>query len=154
MPPPVATVPAKKRSGQELPTAWRAKFLAHYREHGGLWRSAEAADVSHETVRRHRAADPEFDQQVCDARQVYADRIEERMIDSAERSDNPAGFIVRLKALRPHEYIEKHAVLNLNVTTELDPADGLRLLRAMYADASPETQALIQGPAALGEGTP
>ena len=32
-----------------------------------------------------------------------------------------------MKKFRPHEYIEKHAVMNLTVTTELDAADGAPL---------------------------
>lgn len=152
MPRPVVTVPAKK--GPELPRDWQATFLEAYRTRGGLWRAAKAAGVCHETVRRYRNADPVFDEQVKDAREEYADQLEERMIDSAERSDNPAGFIVRLKALRPQEYIEKHAVMNFTVTTELDSADGARVLQEMFTAMRPSTQALIGAPAPVPEATP
>ena len=147
---PVVSVPAKK--GPELPRDWQAKFLEAYRTKGGLWRAAKAVGICHETVRRYRNADPAFDEAVRDAREEFADHLEERMIDSAERSDNPAGFIVRLKALRPQEYIEKHAVMNVTVTTELDAADGAAFLRDMLGALRPSTQALLGDQAALPEG--
>jgi len=149
MPPPVVTPHPLKR-GPAMPEDWRARFLEAYRTIGGIWRSAEAAGIHPETVRRARHADPEFNQAVVDAREFYADRLEERMLESAERSDNPAGFIVRLKALRPHEYIEKHAVMNFTVTTELGAEEGLAVLREMLGDINEHTRAQIAAGAVPG----
>jgi hypothetical protein len=141
-PPARASLPAFK-PGPQLPKGWQQRFLEAYRTRGGLHRAAEAASVSHETVRVERHRNPAFDAAVRDAREYYADLVEETMLASADRSDNPAGFIVRLKALRPAEYIEKHAVMNLTVTAELDSADGAAMLREMFSAMRPSTQALL-----------
>ncbi len=158
--PRAASVPAKKPRvppGPELPPSWQPRFLAFYRTHGGAHRAAEAAGVSHETVRRYRHADPAFDQACIDAREYFADQTEERMLASAERSDNPAGYIVRLKALRPAEYIERHAIssLSVNVTAELSGPDAAHLLATMLASATAPTTTLFQRalPATI-DGTP
>lgn len=143
MPPTVVSVPPSK-PGPALPSNWQATFLAYYREHGGLHRAAEAADVSHETVRRYREREPAFDQAIRDAREYHADLTEERLVASAERSDNPVGFIVRLKALRPEQYIEKHAVMNLTVSAELTAIDGAHLLSQMLTHLRPPTQTLLE----------
>jgi len=104
-------------------------------------------------VERYRHAEPDFDQQVRDAREYFADLTAERMLELGERSDNPVPHIVTLKALRPHEYIEKHAVMNFTVTTELDAADGAQVLRDMFAAMRPATQALVQPAPQLPEAT-
>src|SRR5678816_3007149 len=118
-PPPVETVPSRKRrgvTGPAIPADWQGRLLEYYRTHGGLHRAAEAASVSLETVRRHRHANPAFDAAVREAREYYADLVEERMMAIGERRDDVTASIVRLKALRPQEYIEKHAVMNVTVT--------------------------------------
>jgi len=135
---------ALKKTGPALPRAWQARFVSAYKKLGGVHLAAEAASVSHDTVLRYRQADPAFDQACADAREFYADTLEVNMIASAERSDNPVPWIVRLKALRPHLYVEKHAVMNFSVSTELASADGLEALQAMFATMRPSTQALIQ----------
>ena len=149
-PPSRVSMPARK-PGPQLPKDWQARFLQAYRTRGGIHRAAEAASVSHEAVRMERHRNPAFDQAVLEAREYYADLVEEAMVASADRSDNPAGFIVRLKALRPQEYIEKHAVMNVTVTTELDAADGAAFLRDMLGALRPSTQALLGDAPALPE---
>ena len=97
-----------------------------------------------DTVRRARDLDPAFDLQVIEARELYADKVEEDMMALGERANNPVPAIVRLKALRPALDIERHAVMSLNLTaTTTTPADLLPLLHAMLADASPATRALL-----------
>jgi len=135
---------APRKNGPALPSRWQDRFVAAYKKLGGIHLAAEAASISPETVRRYRASDPDFDQACTDAREFYADTLEVNMIASAERSDNPVPWIVRLKALRPHLYVEKHAVMNFSVSTELESADGLEALQMMFATMRPNTQALIQ----------
>jgi hypothetical protein len=136
------------KHGPALSEGWQARFLEHYRTVGGIWRSAELAGIHPETVRRYRHEDPVFDQAVRDAREAYADRLEEMMIASADRSDNPAGFIVRLKALRPSEYIEKHAIMSISLTGTLGEIDGAAVLRAIVGDPGAPTQQLLSTPPA------
>jgi len=140
----VAQERERARPGPPIPADWKARYLEHVRTHGHYALAARRAGVSPKTAERERAADPDFDAECRDAREEAADGIEIDMLDSARRSDNPAGFIVRLKALRPHEYIEKHAVMNFTVSTELASADGLEALQAMFETMRPSTQALIQ----------
>jgi len=141
----VAQERERARPGPPIPADWRERYLEHVRTHGHYALAARKAGVSPKTAERERHADPDFDAECREAREEAADGIEIDMLDSARRSDNPAGFIVRLKALRPHEYIEKHAVMNFTVTTELESADGLQALQAMFETMRPSTQALLQG---------
>ena len=90
-----------------------------------------------------------------DAREFYADTLERDLIASAERSDNPVGYIVRLKALRPAEYIEKHAVMSLNVHADLPSADAAQLLRDMLGTLTeklPPPPEYRPAPTAIGRG--
>ena len=135
----------QRRSGSPLPTDWRPAYVARVRAHGGLFIAAVEAGVAPRTALRHREIDPDFSAEVDEARQIYADSIEHRMVQQAEDHGNPVGYIVRLKALRPAEYIEKSAVVNLNVTAEIDSGQATELLRGMLEQARPRTiQALAE----------
>ena len=62
-------------------------------------------------------------------------------------SGNPVPHIVRLKALRPTEYIEKRAVLSVSTTAQITQEEGRRLLTAMLSQATSATlQALAEDP--------
>jgi hypothetical protein len=148
--PSLASSPPPKKPGPQLPKDWQARFLHAYRSRGGLHRAAEAASVHPETVRQERLRNPAFDQQVLAAREYYADLVEETMLASADRSDNPVGFIVRLKALRPTEYIERHAVMSVSLSAELPGHDAAELLRAMLGTLTDSSRTLLSsGPPAL-----
>jgi hypothetical protein len=129
--------------GPPIPAQWRERYLDHVRLHGHYALAARAAGISQETARRERVANPAFDSDCREAREEAADRVEIKMLESAERSDNPAGFIVRLKALRPHEYIEKHAVVNLNMTAELPGVDVVQVLQTMLGHLTEPTRLLL-----------
>lgn len=103
----------------------------------GLYRAAEAAGVHGRTISRERERDPAFNDAVLDALQYHADVLEEAMETQAEKTGNPVGYIVRLKALRPAQYIEKHAVMNLNVTANVEGADAMALLSQLVRELSP-----------------
>jgi hypothetical protein len=150
MPRQVASAASPKNGGPALPADWQARFLAAYKQLGGVHLAAEAASIHPETVRRYRHADPAFDAACLDAREFYADTLERDLIASAERSDNPVGYIVRLKALRPAEYIEKHAVMSLNVHADLPSADAAQLLRDMLGTLTESSRHLLStGPPPL-----
>jgi hypothetical protein len=117
-------------------------FLAYLEAKGTYYKAARAAGVSDDTVLRERRRDPEFDRRVDEARQLHADQLEEDL--TAE--PGVVGKIVMLKKFRPGEFIERHAVLNLNVSTE-PPFDPAALLREMLAGMSPVTRALLEGQA-------
>jgi hypothetical protein len=137
----LSTAEGAKRPGPPLPNGWRGLFLAYYEQNGTYYKAARAAGVSDDTVLRERRRDPEFDRRVDEARQLHADQLEEDL--TAE--PGVVGKIVMLKKFRPGEFIEKHAVLNLNVSGEIPGVDALALLRQMVEDMSPATRRLIQG---------
>mgnify|MGYP000060525845 CR=1 FL=1 len=148
----MAEIPAsarpKRKPGPSTPPNWKVRYVELIREHGHFHRTARMVGVDPSTAYRERDLDPEFERQCQDARQEYADQIEHRMIESAEASGNPAGFIVRLKALRPAEYIEKHAMLTLTADlNELPVSDAASLLRAMLGSTTDSTKSM------LGDGT-
>ena len=72
------------------------------------------------------------------------------MMEIGERSNSAIPSIVRLKALRPQEYIEKHAVMNVSVSAELPSHDAAQLLREMLANLTESTRALLaNGPTVI-----
>lgn len=147
---PPSTAADEKRPGPPLPNGWRGVFLAYLEQHGTYYKAARSAGVSDDTVLRERRRDAAFDRQVEEARQLHADHLEEGMIRQAESHGNPVGYIVRLKALRPAAYIERHAIMSLNVTSELTSEDAAGLLRDMLANLSDSSRELLSaGPTGL-----
>ena len=130
--------------------------MAKVREHGGLCLAAEEAGVSIKTVQRLRANDPAFDGRVEDALELYADTIEHAMVKQAKDRGNPVGYIVRLKALRPGKYIERHQmnVLSMNVTVDASPEDAAGLLRSMLGDVTPATLQSLSAPSGAPRSLP
>jgi len=51
-----------------------------------------------------------------------------------------------LNKFRPHEYIERHAVLNVRVSGELPSAALAETLARMLSNASPSTASFFQAP--------
>src|SRR5262245_55576383 len=94
--------------GKLLPRGWKRRYVALVRKTGNLHRNARRVGVSFRTVQRHRLKDPKFNQAIELAIQVACDRWEDALTAQAEKTGNPVGHIVRLKAKRPSEYIEKH----------------------------------------------
>lgn len=138
----VRFVPSSKL-GPSTPPDWKERYVALIEEYGNYAQTAKMVGVSGKTALRERDRDPEFDDACQEARQIFADALETKMIASAQESGNPAGFIVRLKALRPAEYIEKHAITSLTLTAnlnELPVPDATALLRAMLGATTTATQ--------------
>jgi len=138
------------KPGPPLPEGWQETFLAHLETKGTYALACKRTGVSDETVRKYRHADPAFDERCRWAREVFADTVEEKLLELGERSDDPVPSIVMLKKLRPHEYIERHAVMSFNVSTSLTPEDGLAVLREMLGDINEQTRAQIAGGAVPG----
>ncbi len=132
----VASTKKKRGDGPPLPSRWKETFVAYVRAKGTYHRAAEAAGISTRTVERYRQQDAEFDRQVREAREYHADLLEEKFTEQSESSDNPVGLIVRLKALRPAAYIERHAALQVTVNADLQPADALPILQRYLASDS------------------
>src|SRR5262245_24704188 len=113
---PAAVLAAPRKGGKPVPRDWRRRYLRWVRKHGQYAAAARYAGVSVRYAERKRVSDPRFNEACVTAREMAADRMERRMLDLGERSDNPVPYIVRLKALRPAEYIERHATVSLAMT--------------------------------------
>ena len=116
------------RPGPNIPADWKERYLALVRETGNLVRNARRAGVTYRTVQRYRDNDPDFAESILEAVEEAADKFEDDMIAQAEKSENPVGYIVRLKALRAAKYIERHAILNLSVDASGCDPDTVRAL--------------------------
>lgn len=128
---------------------WQPRFLAELEEVGGRWIAARAAGVTRTQVLDELARNPSFGQQVEDALELYADRLEQVLVHP--QTKNVVGPIVRLKALRPHLYLEKHITLGLTMHQDkVSHGEAATLLRAMLGDLRPETAAAF----ALATGVP
>jgi hypothetical protein len=125
--------------GRRLGSGWEDAFFRYLDLHGTYYRAAEAAGVSIDAVDARRSRDPAFEAQCRLARERHADSLEQALEAQAKKTGNPVGYIVRLKALRPKDYVERHLVesLNVSVSTTVSPEDAQALLRAMLREASP-----------------
>ena len=138
------------RRGQAVPKGWKLTFLREYEAHGKIWYCAKRAGVGGQTVKNERARDAIFDAACDDALQHYADGLEVTMDDQFQKGNVVAG-IVRLKAVRPDKYVEKHVVntLAVNLTVQqVSEADATDFLHRLLAFATPETRAKLNGGAA------
>lgn len=98
---------------------WYEAFLAALAQTGIILDACEFANVSRETVRRHRRENPEFNQAFKDARRDAADRLRRRYQKRAvEQSDRAMEFL--LKTLDPDEYSDDRATLLQGLMQYLD----------------------------------
>jgi len=135
------------KHGPPLPEGWQETLIGHLEAKGTYALACKRTGVSDETVRKYRHADPAFDARCRWAREIFADTVEEKLLDIGERSDDPVPSIVILKKLRPAEYIEKHAIMSINLTGTLGEIDGAAVLRAIVGDPGAPTQQLLSSPA-------
>jgi len=145
-----------------VPEQWQDRFLAEMRAHGGFYHSARCAGIHPATAWRHHDRDPEFAQRVREAKEEHADALERELEEMGRKSNNPVSHIVRLKALRPAEYVEKNLSITMSMHADVAPADVASILRSMLGHASDHTRQLIaeqatlviDAPPALPEGDP
>jgi 2-phospho-L-lactate guanylyltransferase (CobY/MobA/RfbA family) len=140
----------KARLGPPVPADWREKFLISYRKTGTRWVSAREAKVSHDTVSRAEAADPVFAAQVEDARQEYADALEQNLDRLARKKDNVIAGIVLAKKHRPNDFIERRQELHVHAHANLSAEEGRHLIAAMLAHVTATTREVLVQPATEG----
>jgi len=131
-----------------VPADWPERFLTSYRKTGVRWRSAAAAGVSHDTVLRLEAADPAFAAKVEDARQDFADSIEENLHRLATDKHNVIANIVIAKKHRPEDFVERRQELHLHAHATVTDAEARALLSAMLDQATPATRTALAQPGA------
>ena len=125
----------------EAKEGWEVPYFEHLAQHGKMYLAAEHARVHPTTVWRRQQADSEFAEAINICREGFADRLEVKLEESGPRKENPVGFIVALKAVRPEKYLERSLSMNLNADVELEPAAGLELVQYLLAHATPATVA-------------
>ena len=144
----------------DLPPDWQAIYLAHLERGGGKYKAAQAAGVKWRDVRHARETSPEFAESADEALELYGDDLETRLVSGETKKWSTVGLIVRLKALRPDRYIEKHSGVNLTVNQNtlsvggVTEADAVDLLRKMLANAGPETRRILAARASSGSPKP
>ena len=127
---------------------WRKDFLAQYERTGRLYHVLQALGVSKAKFDREVTRDPKFARAVEVRRQRYADTLEDqfdRMFKSNARGNVVAG-IVLAKKHRPHDFIERHAGVTMQVDAVATMEQARALLQAMLHDATPELQARLCAP--------
>lgn len=152
-PPTPANVPhdlQPQPSVAHLWTGWRRVYLEHVVKTGGTFRALARAGVTPGELQDAIDQDRDFAEAVDRAKGEHADDLAEGLVETRF----PVGRIVRLKALRPAEYIERSA--QLIVATDLNqrpPIDATALLKALLGSTTESTRKML-GPDARLEDAP
>jgi len=135
----VASVPAE---------VWEA-YLEAVGEHGTKQLCARRLGIGWRVLLARMEEDVAFRQEVEHAMELCADRLEEQLIAAETSKVQVVGMIVRLKALRPRQYIERQVAMQVNVHADVavSPEDARAMLADLVRHAQPRTvQMLMQGP--------
>lgn len=140
---------ARAGAGRKRREDWQETYLRAYATHGGLYRSAAEAGVTARTVLDEQARNPAFAERLEVARQTYADTLESKLEAAADRTGNPVGYIVLLKALRPQQFVERHMNVSLNVDVEVPAEHARQVLADMLQHLTPATREALTAHQAL-----
>lgn len=122
---------ARVFSGDSLTQAKKEIFLDTFRERGTILHSYKAADVSRKTIYRWLADDEVFKDGLVDAKEDFADLIEEQLykrLESAGQNRTNIELLAALKAVRREKWGD-----NITVT----PSESLitfKVLRVEVVD--------------------
>src|SRR3989304_2474913 len=106
--------------------------------------AGQAVGVDAHTVRAERQRDETFSLACAQISEEWADTLETKMETQAGTAGNPVGYIVRLKALRPALYLERHLAMSIQATAEIPAADARQLLaHALGAVLETTTQRVL-----------
>jgi hypothetical protein len=118
-------------------------FLKHLATYGEKSAAAMYARIGRSSLYDYVADDPAFAAEVTAALEFYRARCRYSLMHNTRTTGNPVGAIVTNKAEEPAKYIEKHAVVSLNMTAEVPGVDIAAVLRAMLGDLTEPTQQLL-----------
>jgi hypothetical protein len=123
--------------------AWsglRRVYLEHVVKTGATFRALALAGVTPRELQDAIDQDWDFGEAITRAKDEYGDDLAEGLVEARY----PVGRIVRLKAPRPAEYIEKHAVWKLSADlNELPVDDAVAVLRSMMTHITPSTRRML-----------
>lgn len=132
--------------------SWRPAFLESMARYGEWRLAAHACGIPSHIAWIAHQQDRDFADQVAEAKELYADLMQHEMLEIGRSNGTVNGHIAFLKAKRPREYLEKSAVLNMNVSAEASPADMLSLLRAVVQELPADARhALTAGDPSTGQ---
>ena len=138
--------PASAPSVADAWSGWEAVYLRYVQRFGARIKGAAVAGVSWRAVQAREAADQVFAEAVAIAIEEYLDGLEQKLVEQAERRGNPVGYIVRLKAGRPLQYIERSAIATVNVNVPaMEPVEARALLRRMLDSITDSTARMLTG---------
>ena len=124
-----------------------AAYLEMVAEHGTVRLCAKRLGIPWKEVARRLSEEGEFREAVEHAKEVCAERLEEMLTAPGIDKRQVIGLIVRLKALKPAQYIERQVSMAVNVSTEMQvtPEEARALLANLLKDAQPQTVRMLTG---------
>ena len=149
---PASLSPRRNKTGRprlyDVGPDWREPYLQALDAHGGKQYLASASvGIGAKQVRDEMHRSEDFAVRVKEITELHADRLEQAMEDQAHATGNPVGYIVRLKALRPALYLERHLAMSITATAEIPAGDARQLLaHALGAMLDVTTQRVLPAP--------
>lgn len=131
----------RPNSGRPKREDWQEPFLARLAECGATYRAAYDVGVDVKTVTAERERNPDFADAFHEARNLFADDLEILLRDQGDGTvrGNPLPVFALLKKHRPQEYIERHAILNVDVHIDVPTDQARQVLGEMLAHVTPST---------------
>lgn len=131
----------RPNSGRPKREDWQEPFLARLAECGATYRAAYDVGVDVKTVTAERERNPDFADAFSEARNLFADDLEILLRDQGDGTvrGNPLPVFALLKKHRPQEYIERHAILNVDVHIDVPTDQARQVLGEMLAHVTPST---------------
>lgn len=128
------------------------RYLAELAQHGTKRKCAERVGLTWRAIIKRLDEDVEFRERVDFAMELCADGFEEMLVAPDLGKSQVVGLIVRLKALRPQQYIERQVSMAVNVSADLavSPEDAKALLASLVRDMQPRTVRMLTEGARAG----
>lgn len=123
---------------------WYEVALKHLALNGNRLAAAMEARIGRSTLYRCLDDDPAFRSEWEHAREYFVARLETSLLHNARVTGNPVGLIVANKAEQPGKYIEKHAIVSLTLSGDLNPDEASSLLRDLISNVTPATRELLE----------
>jgi hypothetical protein len=127
---------------------WEDDYLRALAANGKHELAAAAAGVHSSIPRQQRDTDLTFAAEVDLALEFYRDSLEAELRRLGRAKSNPLPYFGLLRSERPTRWLERSAVLSLTADLSAKPltdADAVALLKAMLANVTPTTRAMLSG---------
>lgn len=125
---------------------WYPPFIIALAKYGRITLAAGAVQVHRRVAYGHIAKNRALSAEVDAAKAHYRSGLEYGLAHQFHTTGNVLAGFGALRAELPGRYIEKQAIMNVNVSAPPEGVDAAGILRAMLQDVSPTTRALLAGP--------